>query len=99
MSAETLISGDYIRIDSGDAAGTTPASLQIAAQEWARKALLRGETSLLTDAATIVERELILAALEHCDGNRSAAAGILGIHRETLRDKLSKMDNESASSP
>jgi len=35
-----------------------------------------------------VEREHILAVLRYCDGNQTEAAKILGIHRNTLRNKL-----------
>lgn len=36
-----------------------------------------------------VERPLIRYALQHCDGNQSAAAQLLGINRNTLRKKIS----------
>jgi Fis family transcriptional regulator len=35
-----------------------------------------------------VERPLIVFVLERCSGNQSAAAGLLGINRNTLRKKL-----------
>jgi Fis family transcriptional regulator, factor for inversion stimulation protein len=35
-----------------------------------------------------VEEPLFRAVLDHCDGNQSQAAGILGINRGTLRKKL-----------
>ncbi len=35
-----------------------------------------------------VEEPLFRAVLDHCDGNQSRAAGILGINRGTLRKKL-----------
>jgi DNA-binding NtrC family response regulator len=35
-----------------------------------------------------VERELILNTLDHCLGNRTHAANILGISIRTLRNKL-----------
>lgn len=35
-----------------------------------------------------LEIPLFLQVLAHCDGNQSRAAGILGIHRATLRKKL-----------
>ena len=37
---------------------------------------------------TAVERPLLKYALERCAGNQSAAAGLLGINRNTLRKKL-----------
>jgi two-component system, response regulator FlrC len=36
-----------------------------------------------------VERDLILATLKHCLGNRTRAANLLGISIRTLRNKLS----------
>lgn len=35
-----------------------------------------------------VERDLILATLKHCLGNRTRAANVLGISIRTLRNKL-----------
>ncbi len=62
-------------------------------------ARLRGGTMELPDfrmavAALVgsrvaeVERELILRTLEHCDGNRTNAATMLGISIRTMRNKL-----------
>lgn len=35
-----------------------------------------------------LEIPLFVEVLNHCDGNQSRAAGMLGIHRATLRKKL-----------
>jgi len=35
-----------------------------------------------------VEIPLFTQVLDHCDGNQSRAASLLGIHRATLRKKL-----------
>jgi len=35
-----------------------------------------------------LEIPLFLEVLDHCDGNQSRAANMLGIHRATLRKKL-----------
>ena len=41
-----------------------------------------------------VEREVILATLDSCDGNKSEAARVLGITRATLHKKLKKYDEQ-----
>ncbi len=43
-----------------------------------------------------VEPRLIDAALKHVNGQRGEAAKLLGIHRETLREKLRRLDEERA---
>jgi DNA-binding NtrC family response regulator len=67
--------------------------LRAAAREWARQALADSELLLLQKATQIVETEVISAVLEETSNNRSAAAQRLGIHRETLRDKLVRRDD------
>jgi DNA-binding NtrC family response regulator len=44
---------------------------------------------LLERFLRVIEPPLIKAVLSHCGGNRAAAAKVLGIHRATLRQKLS----------
>ncbi len=44
-----------------------------------------------------VEKELILDTLNHCLGNRTQAANILGISIRTLRNKLKQYNDEPAS--
>ena len=46
------------------------------------------DTPLLTMAVTHVERALIEAALERTGGRKGATAELLGIHRNTLRQKI-----------
>lgn len=53
---------------------------------------------LLEAAVTPVERALINAVLSECGGNQSRTAKLLGIHRNTLRQKLQELaatDNDS----
>jgi Fis family transcriptional regulator len=38
-----------------------------------------------------VEQPLFKVVLDYADGNQSRAAGILGIHRATLRKKLREL--------
>jgi two-component system nitrogen regulation response regulator GlnG len=35
-----------------------------------------------------IERPFLEAVLEHCEGNQTTAASVLGLHRSTLRQKL-----------
>ena len=46
-----------------------------------------------------VERELIIDTLQHCLGNRTHAANILGISIRTLRNKLKIYGNKGFSVP
>ena len=48
------------------------------------------DSALYERFLAIVEPPLLRAILEHCRGNRAAAALMLGIHRATLRQKLRK---------
>ncbi len=43
---------------------------------------------LLERFLRVVEPPLLKAVLARCGGNRAAAAKVLGIHRATLRQKL-----------
>ncbi|HXY33429.1 MAG TPA: sigma-54 dependent transcriptional regulator [Planctomycetaceae bacterium] len=64
--------------------------LKLATSNWADESLAdpqRGE--LLEAFLRVAEPPLLKAALAHCGGNRAAAAKMLGIHRATLRQKLS----------
>lgn len=42
------------------------------------------------DAFDVIERKLVVHALDHCDGNQSQAARMLGITRNTLRKRIQK---------
>lgn len=46
-----------------------------------------------------VERDLIIETLQHCLGNRTHAANILGISIRTLRNKLKQYTQEGISVP
>jgi Fis family transcriptional regulator len=47
-----------------------------------------GTDNLYEIALRELEIPLFVEVLEHCDGNQSRAAAMLGIHRATLRKKL-----------
>jgi DNA-binding protein Fis len=46
-----------------------------------------------------VEKDLILQTLDHCLGNRTHAANILGISIRTLRNKLKQYADEGSRIP
>src|SRR5579883_2033350 len=56
-------------------------------------------TTLVGRTVADVERDLILETLQHCLGNRTHAANILGISIRTLRNKLQQYREEGVSVP
>jgi DNA-binding NtrC family response regulator len=55
--------------------------------------------SLVGQTVAEVERDLILDTLQHCLGNRTHAANILGISIRTLRNKLNQYSGDGISIP
>ena len=55
--------------------------------------------SLVGRTVADVERDLIIDTLEHCLGNRTHAANILGISIRTLRNKLRQYTDEGVPVP
>jgi two-component system response regulator FlrC len=68
-------------------------SAAIAANVKEQKATMVGRT------VAEVERDLILETLQHCLGNRTHAANILGISIRTLRNKLKQYSEEGMAVP
>ena len=58
-----------------------------------------GGQSLVGRTVADVERDLIIDTLEHCLGNRTHAANILGISIRTLRNKLKIYNDEGVAVP
>ncbi len=54
----------------------------------AAEAAIKGATIRVGQTVAEVEQDLILSTLDHCLGNRTHAANILGISIRTLRNKL-----------
>ncbi len=80
----TEIGSDALRTPEGETLG--PASGDVAARvAQVAEAVTRG---LVGRTVADVERDLILDTLDHCLGNRTHAARILGISIRTLRNKL-----------
>jgi two-component system response regulator FlrC len=92
--AVLLASGDTIDVDAirspdGDALGHDATAVHDAANRAAAtaEAVTR---ALVGRTVADVEQDLILDTLDHCLGNRTHAARILGISIRTLRNKLSE---------
>ena len=86
LSAEPEIGSDAIRAPDGEflnARSHNPATQAAETAEAITRALV-GRT------VADVERDLILDTLDHCLGNRTHAAKILGISIRTLRNKLNE---------
>jgi DNA-binding NtrC family response regulator len=74
------------------AAAAVPANAKAAAASGVTSALV-GRT------VAAVERDLIIDTLQHCLGNRTHAANILGISIRTLRNKLKQYNEEGVPVP
>jgi two-component system response regulator FlrC len=79
---------------SDDVAITTPTAVARAAQ--AAEAVNR---EVVGRTVADVERDLILQTLDHCLGNRTHAANILGISIRTLRNKLKQYADDGLRVP
>lgn len=103
--ASVVCRGDVIlphHLPPAPAAATEPAStghesLSDAVAAWARNHLdsqAADLPSLYDRFLSEAEPALLDAVLKSCRGNRTVAAKILGIHRETLREKLRRFGRE-----
>jgi DNA-binding protein Fis len=72
--------------------------LDSAIQAWTTSQLSSSSTNvndLYDRFLKATEPALLRTTLQHAGGQRGEAARILGIHRETLRDKLKRIDDLS----
>jgi DNA-binding NtrC family response regulator len=76
----------------------SPDAQAVAAIE-AAKAQVTNTAGLVGRTVADVERDLILETLNHCLGNRTHAANILGISIRTLRNKLKQYSEEGVILP
>jgi DNA-binding NtrC family response regulator len=83
--------GAHAAAQTGAAAAARSADPQAAAGN--------GLRALVGKTVADVERDLILDTLQHCLGNRTHAANILGISIRTLRNKLKLYSQEGLSIP
>ncbi len=70
-------------------------SWQQALADWAEQSLQAGAVDILQTATPEFERVLLMAALNHSDGKKIAAANLLGWGRNTLTRKLQQLDISS----
>ncbi len=66
-----------------------------ALQSWTRKALFRGQTDVMLEARSTLEKVILDCALDFTDGKRVEAARLLGLGRNTLTRKLKEFEQGS----
>ncbi len=103
MSAEDEIEADAIHLQDGESA-TTQAPSSPPQGENAREAANAPQNpgsveALVGRSIADVERDMIINTLEHCLGNRTHAANILGISIRTLRNKLNQYKDDGTEIP
>jgi two-component system, response regulator FlrC len=77
--------------------GSVPGATQLSAGDGHENA--SEGTVMVGRTVADVEKDLILNTLEHCLGNRTHAANILGISIRTLRNKLKQYSGEGSAIP
>lgn len=91
IEADAIRSPDGMQVATGQSfSGTAEQAAQTA------EAITR---TLVGRTVADVERDLIIDTLDHCLGNRTHAANILGISIRTLRNKLNQYSDEGLSVP
>src|SRR5215471_3084086 len=94
------IAPEAIRLPDGTQVGAaTAAVLQNASVQSAVVSATAVTRSLVGRTVSDVERDLILDTLDHCLGNRTHAANLMGISIRTLRNKLKEYSDSGLSIP
>ncbi|HWY66391.1 MAG TPA: helix-turn-helix domain-containing protein, partial [Rhizomicrobium sp.] len=98
LAQGTEIGPEAIRLPDGTQVGAAPVSQNPSVHNAvvSAAAVTRG---LVGRTVSDVERDLILDTLDHCLGNRTHAANILGISIRTLRNKLREYSDSGLSIP
>ncbi len=94
-----LASGEDIGVEAIRMPDGSPLSGSKGAAERAAQTAEAVTRSFVGRTVADVERDLILDTLDHCLGNRTHAAKILGISIRTLRNKLNQYTDEGVSVP
>ncbi|GGA57589.1 sigma-54-dependent transcriptional regulator FlbD [Pelagibacterium lentulum] len=97
LSSGNVIESDAIRMPDGTGLSDVVQSHSLASQ--VREAADAASRTLVGRTVADVERDLILDTLNHCIGNRTQAANILGISIRTLRNKLHQYADEGVAIP
>ena len=100
--AVLLASGSAIEADNIMLTGAKAESAAVvppAATAQAGRAATTDRAPLVGRTVADVERDLIIDTLQHCLGNRTHAANILGISIRTLRNKLKQYSQEGVPIP
>lgn len=98
LSIGSEIDVDAIRLPDGSRLDITPgADAGVVAQAAATADAV--SRAYVGQTVAEVEQDLILNTLDHCFGNRTHAANILGISIRTLRNKLKQYTDEGVSVP
>lgn len=98
LSTGDEIGEDDIRLPDGSRVSQVSPSIADVATQAARSAHA-GIDPIVGRTVADVERDLILQTLDHCLGNRTHAANILGISIRTLRNKLKLYTEKGVSVP
>jgi len=100
LASGAEINPEAIRLPDGTQVGAalavTPQNSSVQSAVVSAGAVTR---SLVGRTVSDVERDLILDTLDHCLGNRTHAANILGISIRTLRNKLKEYSDSGLSIP
>ena len=97
LSVGEEITEDAIRLPDGQPLAPVDAGARTAqAASFAAEAVQR---SFVGQTVAEMEQQLIIDTLEHCAGNRTHAANILGISIRTLRNKLKEYSEAGVSVP
>ena len=77
-----------------DAVSESSDSWSMALRGWTRKALLSGQSDLMSTVRGEFEKTILDCALEHTGGKRVEAARLLGVGRNTLTRKLNELEDK-----
>ncbi|WP_127142373.1 sigma-54 interaction domain-containing protein [Pelagibacterium montanilacus] len=97
LSEGEVIEPEAIRMPDGSGLCEVAGAYDVAAQ--AARDAEAASRAFVGRTVADVERDLILDTLDHCLGNRTHAANILGISIRTLRNKLNQYSDEGLAVP